>query len=71
MIMIIIITIISAKVLRKIKAGYVINEGNLKVNHLLFMDDLKLFGNNEREIDSLVKTVQVISKDIGMEFETL
>ena len=37
MIMIIIITIISAKVLRKIKAGYVINEGNLKVNHLLFM----------------------------------
>ena len=32
------------------------------------MDDLKLFGKNEREIDSLVKTVQVISKDIGMEF---
>ena len=57
------------KVLRKIKAGYVIKEGNLKVNHLLFMDDLKLFGKNEREIDSLVKTVQVISKDIGMEFE--
>ena len=56
------------KVLRKIKAGYVIKEGNLKVNHLLFMDDLKLFGKNEREIDSLVKTVQVISKDIGMEF---
>ena len=38
------------------------------MNHLLFMDDLKLFGKNEREIDSLVKTVQVISKDIGMEF---
>ena len=56
------------KVLRKIRAGYVIKEGNLKVNHLLFMDDLKLFGKNEREIDSLVKTVQVISKDIGMEF---
>ena len=55
------------KVLRKLKAGYVIKEGNLKVNHLLFMDDLKLFGKSEREIDSLVKTVQVISKDIGME----
>ena len=40
----------------------------MKANHLLFMDDLKLFGKNEREIDSLVKTVQVISKDIGMEF---
>ena len=52
------------KVPRKIRAGYVIKEGNLKVNLLLFMDDLKLFGKNEREIDSLVKTVQVISKDI-------
>ena len=53
------------KVLRKIKACYVIKEGNLKVNHLLFMDDLKLFRKNEREIDTLVKTVQVISKDTG------
>ena len=56
------------KVLRKVKAGYTIKEGNLKVNYLLFMYDLKLFGKNEREIDSLVKTVQVISKDLGMEF---
>ena len=50
------------KVLRKIRAVYVIKEGNLKVNHLLFMDDLKLFGKNEREIDSLVKTVQTTIK---------
>ena len=56
------------KILRKIKAGYVIKDGNLKVNHLLFMDDLKLFGSSEREIDSLVKTVQGVSTDIGMEF---
>ena len=32
------------------------------------MDDLKLFGRSDKEIDCLVKTVQVISKDIGMEF---
>ena len=32
------------------------------------MDDLKLFGKNEEQIDSLVKTVHVFSKDIGMEF---
>ena len=32
------------------------------------MDDLKLFGKNEEQIDSLVKTVQIFSKDIGMEF---
>ena len=32
------------------------------------MDDLKLFGKSENEIDSLVKTVQQCSTDIGMEF---
>ena len=32
------------------------------------MADLKLFGSSEREIDSVVKTVKGISKDLGMEF---
>ena len=36
--------------------------------NLLFMDDLKLFGKSEDQIDSLVQTVQVFSEDIGMEF---
>lgn len=51
------------KVLRKVKAGYVIKEKNVKVNYLLFMEELKIFGESEREIDSMVKTVQVVSKD--------
>ena len=34
--------------------------GNVEVHHL-FVDDLKLFGKNEKEIDSLVKTVEVFS----------
>ena len=32
------------------------------------MDDLKLYGNDERQIDSLINTVRVFSDDIGMEF---
>ena len=40
----------------------------VKINHLLFMDDLKLLRKNEREVDSLVSTVKMISEDIGMEF---
>ena len=32
------------------------------------MDDLKLFGKNENQIDSLVQTVYIFSQDIGMEF---
>ena len=32
------------------------------------MDDLKLYGKNEEQVDSLVNTVRVFSQDIGMEF---
>ena len=39
-----------------------------RINHLLFMDDLKLFAKNENEIDSLVQTVRIFSNDIGMKF---
>ena len=54
-------------ILRKSTAGYDLAKG-FKVNHLLFMDDLKLFGKSEDQIDSLVQTIQVFSEDIGMEF---
>ena len=39
-----------------------------KVNHLLFMDDLKLFGKSYEQSDSLVQTVHTSSIDVGMEF---
>lgn len=34
------------------------------INHLLCMDDLKLYGKDERELDALVNTVRVFSNDI-------
>ena len=39
-----------------------------KLNRLLYMDDLKLFGQHERDIESLVNTVHRFSCDIGMRF---
>ena len=39
-----------------------------KINHLLYMDDLKLYAKTEEELDSLVQTVRVFSEDIGMKF---
>ena len=33
------------------------------------MDNLKLYGRNEKEIKSLVHTVRVFSSDVGMDFE--
>ena len=54
--------------LRTAKAAYEFSENKDKINHLLFMDDLKLYSRSEKGLDSLVKTVRVFSEDIGMEF---
>ena len=55
-------------VLSKVNAGYEFRRKQLKINHLLFMDDFKLFEKNDDQIDSLVRTVHIFSKDIGMKF---
>ena len=55
-------------ILRKSKAAYEFSESKGKINHLLFMDDLKLYCRSEKGLDSLVQTVRVFSEDIGIEF---
>ena len=54
--------------LRRAKAAYEFSESKEKINHLLFMDDLKLYSRSEKGLDSLVQTVHVFIEDIGMEF---
>ena len=55
-------------ILRKAKAAYEFSESKEKINHLLFMDDLKLYSRRQKELDSLVQKVRVFSEDIGMEY---
>ena len=55
-------------ILRKVKAAYEFSESREKINHLLFMDDLKLYNQSEKGLGSLVLTVRVFSEDIGMDF---
>ena len=55
-------------VLRRMKKRSSFQKGKIKLNHLLFMDDLKLCGSNQNEIDSLVRTVEIVIKNIGMTF---
>ena len=40
---------------------------DLRLN-IFLMDELKLFGKSEDQIDSLVQTVQLLSEDIRMAF---
>ena len=55
-------------ILRDTRAGYQLKKEECKINHLLFMDDLKLYVKNNDQIDSLVRTVWSYSEDIGMKF---
>ena len=55
-------------VLINTKAGYRFSKDMKPVNHLLFMDDLKLYGASKDQLDSLVQVVRVVSQDIRMSF---
>ena len=55
-------------ILRNEKAAYDLGEGKGTVNHLLFMDDLKVYGKTEKQLETLVNSVRIFSEDIKMEF---
>ena len=54
-------------ILRKVKPKYTMTNRNT-INHLLYMDDLKLYGTNQNDIETLIHTVRIFSDDIGMSF---
>uniref|UniRef100_A0A803T202 Reverse transcriptase domain-containing protein n=1 Tax=Anolis carolinensis TaxID=28377 RepID=A0A803T202_ANOCA len=55
-------------ILQKTNLGYQISKNSHKISHLMYMDDLKLYGKTETEIQSLTNTVRIFSTDINMEF---
>ena len=55
-------------ILRDAVPGYHFASNGEYVNHLLFMDDLKLYASNEKSLESSIQTVRVFSNNIGMEF---
>ena len=66
-IIIIIISIIIIIII--IKIIWISNIKNAaKISHLLYMDDLKLYGKSAPELESLLNTVRIFSNDNSMEF---
>ena len=55
-------------ILRKSTAGYKLSRSQEKINHLMYMDDIKLLAKNEKELETLIHAVRIYSQDIGMEF---
>ena len=55
-------------ILKKVNECYKWRKREYALNHLLFMDDLKLYAKSEERKNTLVRIVYVFSTDIGMEF---
>ena len=53
---------------RKCTARYKLSRSQEKINRLMYMDDIKIFAKNEKELETLIRTVRIYSQDIGMEF---
>ena len=64
----VIILIPLTHILRKASPGYEFASSKEKINHLLYMDNLKLYSKTEKTLDSLIQTVRIFSNDIKMEF---
>ena len=56
-------------ILKKCTAGYKLSKSQEKINHLKYMDDIKLFAKTEKELETLIQVVRIYSQDIGMEFD--
>ncbi len=56
-----------SQIITKTGYGYRFRSGTI-ISHLLYMDDIKLYARNERDIDSLIHTTRIYSNDIGMSF---
>jgi len=54
--------------LRKTQLGSKMSEQSELTNHLLFVDDLKLYASNKNQLDYHINTVRIFSNDIKMEF---
>ena len=57
------------QIFRKCTIEYKFYKSQEMINHLMYMDDIKLFAKNEKEMETLIHAVRIYSQDIGMEFD--
>ena len=54
-------------IFRKCTARYKLRSQE-KINHIMYMDVIKLFSQNEKELETLMHTVRIYSRDTGIKF---
>ncbi|CAH0721715.1 unnamed protein product, partial [Brenthis ino] len=60
-----------SSILNSTENGYTIDrEAKVKITHLLYMDDIKLYASNRNQLNHLLKQTEQFSNDIKMNFGT-
>ncbi|EFA13373.1 hypothetical protein TcasGA2_TC001390 [Tribolium castaneum] len=54
--------------LKESSTGYQLHPGGTKIDHLLYIDDLKLFAKSKNELEIQLESVKVFSENIKMSF---
>ena len=54
--------------LRKCIVAYKFTKLQEKINHRMYIDDIKLFARNKKELETLIQTIRIYNQDIGMKF---
>ena len=55
-------------ILRKCAAGYKLSRSQEKINYIMYMDDIKLFAKNKKEVETLIHDVRIYSQGIEIVF---
>ena len=45
--------------LKKCTGEYKLHKSQKKINHLMYMNDIKLFAKNEKEMETLIQAVRI------------
>ena len=63
--------IVKAMMLLNYLGATIFTKWQEKIHHLMYMDDIKLFAKNEKEVEIMIQTKRIYSQDKGMEFGML
>ena len=50
------------------RGWYKLSKSQEKINHLIYLNDIKLFAKNEKELETLIQAMRIYGKDIGVKF---
>ena len=48
--------------------GYKLHKSQEKINHLLYMNDIKRFAKKDKELATLIQAMRICNQDMGIEF---